>query len=543
MTNPQAQNSPTSTPAVASAPPALTYSGPREVLINQAVILKGTYDPLRIAKVSLAAEDKYPLEVTVDAQKRTWQVNLNQGFKAAGSRWLKLKGTDSAGKLVDDEVIYLTVSTDPMTVGQSLTLKVLRDTLFKLRAVDSARLNAQQKVAVKAGQTFTVSRYGSVDGHLKVVLDPPIAPIGEFGYFFEEHVQLSKGAQVFKFNISDVPNTPLSAQGLITQTTLIKAQPADSASLAANQKVELLQGQTLQITGYAAIKGHFRVSLAAPIQGFGQTGYIYWEHIQIKHNNKVVSFDPDALTVTVLKTTVFKKRPVDAASLQAAEKFTLAAGSIYGVAGYAIADGHIKATLTEELPQFGNTGYLFPDFIQLKRGTKPFNPMPPQVELNVPYFSQRDNPRYSWATCNVTSIAMIFYYYGRRSQGGQLEDELLQWCLSRYGEGSQTDNAVLSEMIKAYGFKTSFSTTRNWSAVKDELINGRPVVMGGDFTATGHIVCVVGYTPQGFIVNDPWGDALSGYYDTEGRKLLYPYGYMDRVAGPDGNVWAHFIAR
>ncbi|MEP0868619.1 C39 family peptidase [Trichocoleus desertorum AS-A10] len=542
MTNPQAQNPP-STPAVASAPPALTYSGPREVLINQAVVLKGTYDPLRIAKVSLAAEDKYPLEVTVDAQKRTWQVNLNQGFKAAGSRWLKLKGTDSAGKLVDDEVIYLTVSTDPMTVGQSLTLKVLRDTLFKFRAIDSARLNAQQKVAVKAGQTFKVSRYGSVDGHLKVVLDPPIAPIGEFGYFFEEHVQLSKGAQVFKFNISDVPNTPLSAQVLVTQTTLIKAQPADSASLAANQKAELLQGQTLQITGYAAIKGHFRVSLATPIQGLGQTGYIYWEHIQIKHNNKVVSFDPDALTATVLKTTVFKKRPVDSASLQASEKFALTAGSVYGVAGYAIADGHIKASLTEELPQFGNTGYLFPDFIQMKRGTKPFNPMPPQVELNVPYFSQRDNPRYSWATCNVTSIAMIFYYYGRRSQGGQLEDELLQWCLNRYGQGSQTDNAVLSEMIKAYGFKTSFSTTRNWAAVKDELINGRPVVMGGDFTATGHIVCVVGYTAQGFIVNDPWGDALSGYYDTEGRKLLYPYSYMDRVAGPDGNVWAHFIAR
>jgi hypothetical protein len=43
------------------------------------------------------------------------------------------------------------------------------------------------------------------------------------------------------------------------------------------------------------------------------------------------------------------------------------------------------------------------------------------------------------------------------------------------------------------------------------------------------------------IVNDPWGDALTGYSDTEGGKLLYPYGYLNQVSGPDGNIWAHFI--
>jgi uncharacterized protein YvpB len=180
----------------------------------------------------------------------------------------------------------------------------------------------------------------------------------------------------------------------------------------------------------------------------------------------------------------------------------------------------------------------------MKRGGKSFNPVPPQVELSVPYFSQRDNPRYSWSTCNVTSIAMAFYYYGVRARnGGQLEDELLQWCINKAGEGSQTDHNILSQLIKAYGFQTSFSTTRQWVEVKSELINRRPVILGGDFTASGHIVCLIGFTSQGYIVNDPWGDALTGYTDTEGRKLIYPYSYMDRVAGPDGKVWAHFISR
>jgi uncharacterized protein YvpB len=528
----------------ASAPAALTYEGPKDALINKPVILKGRFDAKRVAKLSLVAEDKYSLNVTTDAGTGTWQVKLDKGFSAAGARWLRLKGVDAAGKTVGNEVIYLTVTTDPLTVGQDLTLKVLKDTLFKAAPVDSATLNSRQKMTVKAGQTFEVNRYGYIDGHLKVELSPPLAPIGDFGCFFAEHVQLSKGTQVFQFKIDDVPTTALSAAMLVTTTTLLKAKIADSSELAANQKAQLLQGQSFQITGYACVSGHFRVVLANPIPGFGDNGYVYWEHVALKQGNKVIGFEPDALTLTIPNDTLIKKRPIDSSKLNPQEKYTLPARSLYGVASYALVDGHVKVSLTEELRGFGNTGYVFPGFVQLRRGGKVFDPMPSQVELNVPYFSQRDNPRLSWATCNVTSIAMVMYYYGVRSKhGGQLEDELLQWCLDRYGQGSQTDNAVLSQLIKAYGFETSFSTTRKWSEVKSELMNGRPVVLGGLFTHGGHIVTVIGFNEQGYLVNDPWGDAISGYTNTEGRRRLYSYAYCDRVAGPDGGVWAHFTRK
>jgi hypothetical protein len=256
----------------------------------------------------------------------------------------------------------------------------------------------------------------------------------------------------------------------------------------------------------------------------------------------VVTYDPNALTATVQQQTVLKKQPVDASRLSNTEKVTLPVGRVYGVASYTLESGHIKVSLTEQLQQFGNTGYLYPSHIQMRRGGRTFDPFPNQVELNVPYFSQRDNPRFYWSTCNVTSIAMAFYYHGIRSNsGGQLEDELLEWCISQYGEGTQTDHTVLSELIRAYGFQASFSTSRTWSEVKNELNNGRPFVLAGDFTASGHIVCAVGHTSEGLIVNDPWGDALTGYSDTEGGKLLYPYGYLNEVAGPDRNIWAHFI--
>ncbi|HEY9836904.1 MAG TPA: C39 family peptidase, partial [Vampirovibrionales bacterium] len=379
---------------------------------------------------------------------------------------------------------------------------------------------------------------------LKVTLQSPIQPIGEFGYFYEGHVQLSKGSKVFNFNIEDVQISGTPAQMLVTKTTLIKAQPVDSANLSSAQKAELLLGKTLGITGYACTSGHFRVTLSESIPGFGNVGYVYWQHVQIKNRDQVVSYDSDALTATIRETTALKKQPVDAARLSATEKVTLPLGRVYGVASYAIESGHLKASLTEEFPGFGNTGYLFPGHLLMQRGGRTFDPVPNQIELNVPYFSQRDNPRYYWSTCNVTSIAMVFHYYGLRSKyGGQLEDELLQWCFNYGGVGSQTDHSVLSAMVRAYGFKHRFITNSTWSEVKNELINRRPVVIAGYFTATGHIITIIGYNRQGFIVQDPWGDALTGYSHTEGRRLMYPYSYMDRVCGPDGNVWIHSIQK
>ncbi|MEG4801082.1 C39 family peptidase [Microcoleus sp. ARI1-B5] len=524
--------------------PNLTYQGPTEVLVNQSIALSGTFDKQEAAKVEVIAEDKLPLTVTLNQSAGTWQVNLPKGFSIPGARWLRLRATDSKGNVTGSQIIYITVSSDPLTVGKNLTLKIVSDTLFKVAPVDSSRLDNQQKVLVKAGKTLALSKYGFIDGHLKVVLDSAISPIGTFGYLYEPDVQLAKGEKILKFDLADLPNSNGGAQLLVTQTTQIKGQPQDSSKLPADRVAELILGSTYAITGYACILGHFRVTLAESIPGFGNIGFIYWQHVQIKKNGKEVPFDPDALTMTMLQPTVFKKRPVEAAKLSATERTTLPLGRVYGVESYGLETDHLKVSLTEELPNFGNTGYVFPSFVQFKRGDKIFDPVPNNVELNVPYFSQRDNPRFDWSTCNVTAIAMVLYYYGVRSKwGGQLEDELLQWCFDYAGQGSQTDHNVLSALIQAYGFKTSFSASRKWADVRSQLLNRRPVVLAGDFTAAGHIITLIGYNSDGYIVQDPWGDALTGYSDTEGRKLMYPYGYINQVAGPDGNVWAHFISR
>jgi hypothetical protein len=524
--------------------PVLVYTGPSEVLAGQAVTLDGTFDPQQIASVSLVAEDKYSLPVSLNRSRGTWQVRLDNGFQDAGARWLRLKGTNRQGSAISSQIIYISVLTDSLTVGQSLRLKVLRETYFKAAPVDSSRLDFRQKVEIPAGQTYKVNKYGYLDGHLKVMLEGEISPVGDFGYFFEPHVELNKGDRALSFEIEDVPDQSVSGQMLVTQTTYLKIQPVDSSSLPNSQKAELLLGETFGITGYASTAGHFRITLTESVPGFGNVGYVYWQHVQLKKGNEIIPYNPEALTATVLQATVLKRKPVSASRLSAGDKASLPVGRVYGVSSYTLEDGHIRAALTEELPGYGNTGYLFPAHVQMRRGGETFNPFPSQIELNVPYFSQRDNPRFYWSTCNVTSIAMVFYYYGVRPVGRwPLEDDLLEWVINRYGEGAQTDHAVLSALIRDYGFDHSFSTTRYWSEVETELVNRHPVVLAGDFTATGHIVTVIGYTPSGLIVHDPWGDALTGYANTEGRRLLYPNGYINRVCGPEGNIWAHFIRK
>ncbi|MDY6939906.1 MAG: C39 family peptidase [Cyanobacteriota bacterium] len=528
--------------------PSLSYQGPVEVRTGQPTVLQGTFDPSQAVAVSVVAEDKYSLPVSLDRNKGTWRVSLNKGFNDPGLRWLRLKSTNSSGGTVGSQLIYITVSSDSLTVGDSLTVKLLQNTLFKIAPIDSARLTSLQKIRLNAGTTVPVEKYGFVDGHLKVVLKSPVAPIGDFGYFFEPHAELRKGTQVLRFEIGDVPDIPSTGELLVTETTYIKLKPEPASNLPANQKGRLLLGQSFGVLGYASLAGHFRVTLKESVPGFGKVGYIYRNHVRLRQDGKLINYDPNALTLTIRQQTVLKRRPVASSQLSAGDKATLPTGRVYGVAGYKIESEHVKVTLTEQLPGYGNTGYLFPDHVWVRRGGQTvelFPKLPKYVELNVPYLSQRWNPRYYWSTCNVTAIAMVFAYYGIEPEANYpLADDLLEWIFNRYGEGSQTDHEVLQRLIRAYGFETSFSLTRKWREIDWEVASGRPVVLAGDFVQpSGHIVTVTGYTPEGLIVNDPWGDALTGYSNTEGARLFYPNGYVNQMCGPDGNIWAHFIKK
>jgi hypothetical protein len=46
-----------------------------------------------------------------------------------------------------------------------------------------------------------------------------------------------------------------------------------------------------------------------------------------------------------------------------------------------------------------------------------------------------------------------------------------------------------------------------------------PVVCGGKFTSSGHMVCVVGYTKDSIIIDDPYGNYHTDYRDSKGNNI------------------------
>lgn len=157
----------------------------------------------------------------------------------------------------------------------------------------------------------------------------------------------------------------------------------------------------------------------------------------------------------------------------------------------------------------------------------------------VPYFSQRDNAHRPLATCNVTSLAMALRYHGvsPRRAGQQLEDELFELatsraCLAHYQAQSPDlfrqgippyevyDNLVW--VVEQLGLAASFSTDRALSDLDDELRAGRPVLISGAFTGSGHIVLLIGRTAAGdFVCHDPYGDWNGRYHERDGEARIY----------------------
>ena len=184
-------------------------------------------------------------------------------------------------------------------------------------------------------------------------------------------------------------------------------------------------------------------------------------------------------------------------------------------------------------------------------GLKPSDfkrPAPLDVDLAVPYYSQRDNERFPGGTCNVTAFAEVFAYYKvpRQTVNGrtwtQREDELSAF-LEAHGKDRHSHDD-LEWMARQYGLEGHFGTDRTWDEIRAQIRAGHPVIVSGLFTSAGHIITIRGVRGPDFVVNDSWGNALTRYRDHNGENLIYPYAYMDRVVrGGHDAKWAHFLQR
>ena len=171
--------------------------------------------------------------------------------------------------------------------------------------------------------------------------------------------------------------------------------------------------------------------------------------------------------------------------------------------------------------------------------------LPDSVRLGVSYKSQLDNLRNPTGACNVTSIAMCFNFLRvpRLEKTGQFEDELYRYAIAKgYSRHSPND---LAKIVRDYGATDNFTDWGTIDRCKKHLANGNPCVVHGYFTSFGHIIVLVGYDNEGFLVHDPYGEWFESGYDTNasGAYLHYSYDLIERTCMPDGQFWVHYISQ
>lgn len=157
-----------------------------------------------------------------------------------------------------------------------------------------------------------------------------------------------------------------------------------------------------------------------------------------------------------------------------------------------------------------------------------------KVDLAVPWFSQLNNVLNPSGACNVTSCAMVAHYHGIRGNGeGQLEDQMYKRCLEK--GWSRHEAFGLAKLLNSYSLVDTLNFRGTFDAVRQSILDGKPIILHGYFTRFGHIIVVRGFDDNGLIVNDPFGEYFASGYNTKkkGEKLHYSYDLIARTCSPE----------
>jgi hypothetical protein len=156
---------------------------------------------------------------------------------------------------------------------------------------------------------------------------------------------------------------------------------------------------------------------------------------------------------------------------------------------------------------------------------------------NIPFVSVSDGVSYTMSAC----LAMILRYYESGITDIEVNDMFGHTLLSddfyTYFNNSLDTNAGItqSEVIECANFMLNkYFKNLNSSIIHIDITSIRysfikrniPIILPGLFPlSSGYIpgsVVVKGYVGDYLVVNDPRGDAISGYKDKNGENHIYP---------------------
>jgi uncharacterized protein YvpB len=163
-------------------------------------------------------------------------------------------------------------------------------------------------------------------------------------------------------------------------------------------------------------------------------------------------------------------------------------------------------------------------------------PAPTPGTLDVPYFSQRDyGGSQAWSICGVTSAAMVLKFWGK--------DVTPDTLLRTHGKAAGQSPAGLEGIYESFGLKADSTTRGKLSDIRAHIAAGRPCVVHGYFTGSGHIIVVTGFSGELVVCNDPagqWEQVVGDSYadnPKNGKTVRYSLEAFREAVGADGDLW------
>jgi len=166
---------------------------------------------------------------------------------------------------------------------------------------------------------------------------------------------------------------------------------------------------------------------------------------------------------------------------------------------------------------------------------EPLLPVAANPLSGFPYFSQISSDGSDgvngWRQCQTSSIAMCLAYL--KVKGIKDDTDYLK-IVNRYGDTTSQDTHRTA--LRALGVRARFVQNCSASQLQAELRGGLPAALGylhrgpvGAPSGGGHWLACLGFTPHGWVVNDPFGscDLLHGGFSqqggTSGKAQLYSF--------------------
>lgn len=211
----------------------------------------------------------------------------------------------------------------------------------------------------------------------------------------------------------------------------------------------------------------------------------------------------------------------------------------------------LHAKTTEALKQYKESKQVDPPTLQTMtsqvfRENSPFRKI-----LSVPYNSQRDNKFSPKSACNVTMIQMALANHFKitddelflLANSREIEDKIKfkypkdysGWIGPKFFRRNCANEVfvVLLEVL-FHVMESQRYAKIQWNLtdqnIMDEIDKGYPFGACGNFIG-GHFVLIIGYdkVKKSWIVNDPYGNWLTGYKDHNGDSLEYPMAKVKKI--------------